>query len=235
MADVLVLLRGLHKFRQQFRTQTETTWPVQNRKQKKQSSSKRFKPHGCHPFRCLPLPRRYPHHIAPKQPARKQLGWIRLPTSPFLKRVWQHFDTSTLRRTSLRTFLTPSTFIHLLSIQWMEFLSDGRSTPILHARNSPNGREVKGCGRKVDGYCATTKTVFEFNGCYWHACPQCFPAKPRQRMHKQLEKETFLCSNGYTVISIWECAFQNLRQTAELKSFLEKTSSTHQETSPQCT
>jgi G:T-mismatch repair DNA endonuclease (very short patch repair protein) len=26
---------------------------------------------------------------------------------------------------------------------------------------------------KVDGYCDETRTVYEFNGCYWHRCPHC--------------------------------------------------------------
>ena len=63
------------------------------------------------PIRCILLLRWQPPDKTPKHPARKRLVSIRSPTSPFLKRVWQPFDTSTWRKTSLRTFLIPSTFI----------------------------------------------------------------------------------------------------------------------------
>ena len=221
IADVLVLLRGLQKFRQEFRTQTETTWPIQSHKRKNVPAPPVSDPtsatHSSQTAAAVVS--------APQDP--KTSGTETIGVDPFAYVTISQACMAAFRHKYLEkdviAYFPHTVDVHsLLSIQWMEFLSDGRSNPILHARNSPNRREVKVCGRKVDGYCASTKTVFEFNGCYWHACPQCFPAKPRQRMHKQLEKEAFLRSNGYTVISIWECAFQTLRQTTEFKSFLEK-------------
>ena len=115
----------------------------------------------------------------------------------------------------------------LMSIQWMEFLCRGNAPPILHARNTPDRSEIKLCGNKVDGYCTETKTVFEFNGCYWHACPQCYPTKS-SRYHKQIKKETFLRSQGYTVVSILECAFRKLQHTTEYKHFIEQYPQLHE-------
>ena len=27
---------------------------------------------------------------------------------------------------------------------------------------------------KVDGFCEKTNTVYEFYGCFWHGCPNCY-------------------------------------------------------------
>ena len=35
-------------------------------------------------------------------------------------------------------------------------------------------------GQKVDGYHPETKTVFQYHGCFWHSCLECFP-RPEQR------------------------------------------------------
>ena len=32
----------------------------------------------------------------------------------------------------------------------------------------------------VDGYCQNTHTVYEFHGCFWHGCPQCYPNRHEQ-------------------------------------------------------
>lgn len=39
----------------------------------------------------------------------------------------------------------------------------------------------------VDGYDALTNTVYEFEGCFYHACPACFPNKDiHHRMHDDM-------------------------------------------------
>jgi len=67
----------------------------------------------------------------------------------------------------------------------------------------------------VDGYCAETKTVYEFLGCFWHGC-KCKP----MRDHKILDEDTLaeryeetmstieqITAAGYTVKLMWECKF----------------------------
>ena len=94
----------------------------------------------------------------------------------------------------------------LVSIQWLEYTASQTQHHIQHARN---GGEATVCGLKVDGYCAATKTVYEFNGCYWHGCQKCFP-KHTARFQKQQQKEIYLRSQGYTVVSMWECSFRDM-------------------------
>ena len=36
-----------------------------------------------------------------------------------------------------------------------------------------NGREKRICKLPVDGWCAETRTAYQFHGCIWHGCPDC--------------------------------------------------------------
>ena len=45
---------------------------------------------------------------------------------------------------------------------------------VQHAGNAGEYR-VPIVGFFVGGYCQDTNTVYEFHGCYWHGCPQCYP------------------------------------------------------------
>ena len=201
IADVLVLLRGLQKFRLEFRTQTETPWSV---KRKTQATSTQ------------PQPTLQPQPSNMQTVGVDPFAYVTISQACMAAYRHKYLDKDTI------AYFPNTVDVHsLMSIQWMEFTSFGTPHPILHARNTPDRSEIRICGRKVDGYCGATKTIFEFNGCFWHACPQCYPNKTR-RYHKQVEKENFLRSKGYTVLTIWECAFRRLQQSTEYKTFLEK-------------
>ena len=75
----------------------------------------------------------------------------------------------------------------------------------------------------VDGYDEQTNTVYEFQGCFWHGCPTCYPN--RSEMHRRLEDRSMadvyhctqkklneLKSRGYHVIEMWECQWAKLKQ-----------------------
>ena len=205
IADVLLLLRGLQKFRQEFQSQTETAWPVTKTQGLNHHSPQAVPPPsntetvGVDPFAYVTI-------------------------SQACMAAYRH---KYLAKNTIAYFPYTVDVHSLLSIQWLEFLSRGNAPQILHARNTPDRSEIRVCGQKVDGYCAETKTIFEFNGCYWHACPQCYPGKSG-RYEKQIKKENFLRSQGYTVIPIWECAFRKLQHTPEYKTFLEKYPQLHE-------
>lgn len=109
------------------------------------------------------------------------------------------------------------------------------------------------CGLQVDGYCenfqvnATTvqKTVFEFSGCYYHACPECLQTNsfrlknPNnmggsvleqsfvfgvQKYHETLSKLERLKQLGYNVVHIWEHEFEDFLKE---NPTLEKQISSH--------
>jgi hypothetical protein len=106
-------------------------------------------------------------------------------------------------------------------------------------RSVMNGGEVRINGNLVDGFNASDPvnflpTVYEFHGCLWHGCPKCFPSKrdayPIRNADRTLEeiheytikKEEALRSQGFQVISIWECEWdKEVKENEDLKSFLE--------------
>jgi len=76
------------------------------------------------------------------------------------------------------------------------------------------------CGRKfkVDGYNPDTKTIYEFNGDYWHGNPKYFDPgdiHPKRKItfgelyQQTLLKKQILEENGYKVVSIWESEFNS--------------------------
>ena len=71
----------------------------------------------------------------------------------------------------------------------------------------------------VDGYDPDTKTVYEFNGDFWHGNPEIFKRddfnsvlkiKFGDLYDKTIRKEIELKKMGYEVISIWENDFNKL-------------------------
>lgn len=52
----------------------------------------------------------------------------------------------------------------------------------MEIRHALNGGEVSLPGTKyrLDGYCEKSNTAFEFHGCLWHGCPQCYPNRRQQ-------------------------------------------------------
>ncbi|KAK9674903.1 hypothetical protein QE152_g40773 [Popillia japonica] len=62
----------------------------------------------------------------------------------------------------------------IMAIQWLVWEEKQRGINIQHAAK---GQEAVICGVKADGFCAETKQVFEFHGCFWHGCPRCIVAQ----------------------------------------------------------
>ena len=113
------------------------------------------------------------------------------------------------------------------ALEWLTYQNRKPHVNIRHARNG--GEHVILQGAKtyhVDGYDANTHTVYEFNGCFWHGCPRCFPDrdKTRHKMHDQtmpdvheatILKQDALFAEGYSVIVMWECEWTKLKQEDE--------------------
>ena len=71
----------------------------------------------------------------------------------------------------------------------------------------------------VDGYDPDTKTIYEFNGDFWHGNPDIFKKNDYNNVlkrtfgelyEKTIKKEIELKKMGYRVISIWENDFNKL-------------------------
>ena len=62
---------------------------------------------------------------------------------------------------------------------WLEYETRQRGIHI-HQHRCGHGSERTIMGQKVDGYHPESKTVFQYRGCFWHGCRECFPW-PEQR------------------------------------------------------
>ena len=113
-----------------------------------------------------------------------------------------------------------STNHSLVSIEWLEWTGDQLGYPLKHARNE--GEHTIRYGNKayhVDGYDPITNKVYEFYGCFWHGCPDCYPLarhEPHQQLqgrsfdevyHATLNRQRNLRYLGYHVECIWEHAW----------------------------
>lgn len=113
-----------------------------------------------------------------------------------------------------------------VALKWLTALELTHGIEIHHAGR---GREftIPSVGR-CDGYHEATKTVYEFHGCYWHAC-HCIPTNPAspkfeammERRDATLRKEADIINAGYKLIVKRECDFnKELRENPALSDIL---------------
>ena len=70
---------------------------------------------------------------------------------------------------------------------WIEYISRQSGKHIHHHKCGHGGeRFIKGA--PVDGYHPETKTVFQFHGCHWHGCIQCFPNREQRNEVIRIDK-----------------------------------------------
>ena len=82
-----------------------------------------------------------------------------------------------------------------ISIMWLNYVSTTKGYGVqssgLNIQHALNGSEkrltIDKKAYKVDGFCEETNTVYEFYGCFWHGCPNCYKPniinKPKRRVH----------------------------------------------------
>ena len=98
---------------------------------------------------------------------------------------------------------------------------------IQHAKNKGEMTLLIACQpMRVDGYNATTRTVYEFHGCFFHGCPACFPNRhvPLKMHDRQTMADLYLRTQardraiqqaGYTLVTQWECKWKQLKATRD--------------------
>ncbi|XP_054266921.1 uncharacterized protein LOC128989088 [Macrosteles quadrilineatus] len=108
-----------------------------------------------------------------------------------------------------------------IALQWLSWEEEKRGIRIEHAGR---GKEVKINGMKVDGY--DGKNIYEFQGCYWHGCPKCFPydrelalkEDPSDSLHLRYERtKSKIAKLGDNVVQMWECEFRKLKKIENMK------------------
>ena len=87
------------------------------------------------------------------------------------------------------------------AIQWLEHVMRTTGAKIRHAWN---GGEHRIANYEVDGYDETTRTVYEYHGCYYHKhfCNTWYDAEV---WSKTLEREETIRNLGYNLVSITSC------------------------------
>lgn len=115
-----------------------------------------------------------------------------------------------------------------ISIQWLEYVAYRENIGIQHALN----RGEKAFGPFfVDGYCAATKTCYEFNGCFFHGCDKCYgQAKINpltKKTHGELLREfrdrvsALKTVYGLTLVVKWECDWKrDVCNNPDVKGFM---------------
>lgn len=101
-----------------------------------------------------------------------------------------------------------------MAMNWLKTLPDYKN--IQHAESKGGEHKLfKRSREKADGYNKETNTVYEFNGCYYHGCPKCYPEtrntilrtkKTREQAYQDtLKKEQKIKDEGYNLVVKWEC------------------------------
>ena len=111
---------------------------------------------------------------------------------------------------------------------WMDYEAHKRKIYIQHKLNS--GREHRVGPYLCDGYDAVNKTIYEYDGCWFHGhkCRlthkawQQFPRLMKKRLDHTEEKEKFLKAQGFHVIKKRECEHTNLSLIRYLPAYFQK-------------
>ena len=150
-----------------------------------------------------------------------------------------HLPANTIAVEPLRGWRGAKVNHSLKALQWLYFMEaqipkqGATADRIRHVRNG--GEQTVRTSTSiyfVDGYDAIAKTVYEFNGCIYHGCIDCYPnrdmkhhAAPDRTVEElyraTLVKRMDLLRAGYKVIEIWEHQWDQQAQTNEaVKRFL---------------
>jgi G:T-mismatch repair DNA endonuclease (very short patch repair protein) len=130
------------------------------------------------------------------------------------------------------------------SILWMQHLMQKEGIFIQHALNG--GEQVfainvgsRHYSKKVDGYCPTSNTVYEFHGCFYHGCRYCYDENEictlktdtKDKTSKKvrygnlyattIKHEQDLKDMGFNLVSIWECQFKKLKKQENIGNDLD--------------
>ena len=116
-----------------------------------------------------------------------------------------------------------------VALEWLRFCD--RENNIQHARNAGEYK-IPGTDFHVDGFDASTNTVYEFHGCFWHGCPRCYPNRnePHLRHYQRTLHDVYettqqriqqLRERGFTVVEMWECDWSRLKDTSlDIRTFV---------------
>ena len=103
-----------------------------------------------------------------------------------------------------------------MAVQWLTWESAKSGCTIRH---QVNGREKRIGKRRVDGWCAETRTAYQFHGCFWHGCPKCYDQNETNSVNgktmavllEDTKKNTAYLRRHVHVVEMWECEWKRER------------------------
>ncbi|PFX14055.1 hypothetical protein AWC38_SpisGene21823 [Stylophora pistillata] len=121
-----------------------------------------------------------------------------------------------------------------VALEWLTWTERRLGTRIQHARqggeySTPHGSRVY----TVDGYDAETRTIYEFHGCLFYGCRECFPKRNQvafsstvltvEALRRQTAQKTATFQRlGYTVVEMWRCRWEKQKKAdPDLRNFIQ--------------
>ena len=103
-----------------------------------------------------------------------------------------------------------------MAVQWLTWESAKSGCTIRHQVNCREKRIGK---RRVDGWCAETRTAYQFHGCFWHGCPKCYDQNETNSVNgktmavllEDTKKNTAYLRRHVHVVEMWECEWKRER------------------------
>ncbi|XP_060868772.1 uncharacterized protein LOC132943701 [Metopolophium dirhodum] len=111
------------------------------------------------------------------------------------------------------------------SIKWLKSKILNENKNIKHALN---GGEVTICGARVDGYDETEKKVYQYHGCFWHGCPECFNPNDINPVNNNTMTDLYndtirrtinLKQKGYQVEEMWSCKWKKHKNYKQMLQY----------------
>lgn len=120
----------------------------------------------------------------------------------------------------------------IIALKWLKWLNHKYNLQIQHKLNG--GEVIIDQTYKVDGFLGNPyglSTVYEFYGCFWHGCPECFRGKsftmgdkqffPNEVYQKTIARSEKLKEIGYKLVEKWECQLkEEMRNDEEMASYI---------------
>ena len=103
-----------------------------------------------------------------------------------------------------------------MAAQWLTSVSFTTGHTIRH---QSNGREKRVGKLLVDGWCAETRTAYQFHGCYFHGCTNCYEPQETNALNgktmamllEDTKKNTAYLRRHVKVVEMWECGWKRER------------------------
>ena len=117
-----------------------------------------------------------------------------------------------------------------VALEWLTWCAQQQQS-LQHARNAGEYC-IPGTNFHVDGFDASTNTIYEFHGCFWHGCPRCFPIRHEShlRHYDRTMQDVYETTQqriqqfrelGYHVVEMWECDWSRLKDTSlDIRTYL---------------